>query len=397
MVVPFMQHTGINRREKTTQLQKQKGRSIMQKDTSQTETDMGMRSRLLVASCETSESITAGHPDKVMDQIADSILDAALVQDPLSRVAIDGAGGRNNIMITGEVTTNAVLNIPDIVNSRYRSIGYTDRLNVMVNIVQQSSNIKAGVDAKADSEGAGDQGIMVGYATRETPELLPTSYALARRLTNRLTELRSSREMPYVLPDGKSQVTVENGRVTSVVIACNYQAGTPIEQVRKDVLQHVITPVIGALESVTVRINNTGSFEIGGLVADSGEVGRKIVADAYGPRVPVGGGAFSGKDPTKVDRSAAYMCRFVARQLLKKLGDESEMLVRVAYAIGQPEPEMISAIGNSGHDYSDMAEEFDFRVGAIIERLGLRKPNGWSYAQTAAAGHFCNPAFPWEQ
>lgn len=344
----------------------------------------------------TAEMVTGGHPDKYCDQLADSILDSCLQQDSRSRVAIECLAKNDLIVISGEVTSNAIVDWPGIARRVFEtSAGYgnPDRLMVLPCVSHQSREISAGVDRN----GAGDQGIMIGYATDETPEALPTEYVLARKLAWRIGSLR--KELPWLRSDGKTQVTIDQGRVTSVVIAAQHHVSIPIEEVRAVILERVICPIVGP-DVPRVVINGTGAFTIGGPYADCGVVGRKIVADAYGPRVPVGGGAYSGKDPTKVDRSGAYIARQIARSIVAhSIGGAHECLVTIAYAIGQQQPEMVTAVTDTGRDVSSWVPEHfpDLSPCAIIARLGLLQPQGWSYLQTAAYGHYGRNEFPWEK
>ena len=342
----------------------------------------------------TAEMVTGGHPDKYCDQVADYILDSCLEQDDRSRVAIECLAKNDLIVISGEVTTRAAVDWCGIAQHVYRTVGYgpADRLTVIPFVSRQSAEISAGVD----TNGAGDQGIMIGYATDETPEALPLEYVLARKLAWKLESLRG--EFPWLGADGKTQVTLENGHLRSVVIAVQHSALIPIGDVRAVMLDRVIHSIVGS-EVPRVVINGTGPFTVGGLYADAGVVGRKIVSDAYGPRVPVGGGAYSGKDPTKVDRSAAYAARQIARSVVAHgIGGAKECLVAIAYAIGQRHPEMVTAVTDKGLDVASWVhEQFpDLSPDATIERLGLRKPTGWSYSQTAAYGHYGRSEFPWE-
>ena len=342
----------------------------------------------------TAEMVTGGHPDKYCDQVADYILDSCLEQDDRSRVAIECLAKNDLIVISGEVTTGAAIDWRGIAQLVYRAVGYgsADRLTVIPCVSQQSAEISTGVD----TNGAGDQGIMIGYATDETPEALPLEYVVARKLAWKLEGLRG--EFPWMGADGKTQVTLESGQVKSVVIAVQHSALIPIDEVRAVVLERVIHPLVGS-EVPRVVINGTGSFTVGGLYADAGVVGRKIVSDAYGPRVPVGGGAYSGKDPTKVDRSAAYAARQIAKSVVTHgIGGAKECLVAIAYAIGQRQPEMVTAVTDTGRNVTSWVHEHfpDLSPDATIERLGLRKPIGWSYSQTAAYGHYGRSEFPWE-
>ncbi|MCX6625879.1 MAG: methionine adenosyltransferase domain-containing protein, partial [Acidobacteria bacterium] len=273
-------------------------------------------------------------------------------------------------------------------------IGYgaADHLTVIPCVCKQSDDIKIGVDRN----GAGDQGIMVGFATDETPEALPLEYVLARNLAWGLKDLRQ--KYPWFGPDGKTQVTLEQGHVTSVVVAAQHDAKVTVEEVRTVVREELINLLLGE-DIPRVVINGTGIFSVGGPNADAGVVGRKIVADAYGPRVPAGGGAYSGKDPTKVDRSAAYMARQIAKTIVAhRIGGARQCVVALAYAIGQCQPEMVTAVTDAGCDVSGWVREHfkDLSPGAIIERLGLQAPEGWSYLETAAYGHYGRDIFPWE-
>jgi len=335
-----------------------------------------------------------GHPDKYCDQVADYILDSCLERDDRSRVAIECLAKNDLIVISGEVTTDAAIDWSGIAQRVYRAVGYgaADRLTVIPYVSQQSEEISAGVDIN----GAGDQGIMIGYATDETPEALPLEYVVARKLAWKLEELRG--EFPWLGADGKTQATLEGNRVKSVVIAAQHSALIPMGEVRATLLERVIHPIVGS-EVPRVVINGTGPFTVGGLYADAGVVGRKIVSDAYGPRVPVGGGAYSGKDSTKVDRSAAYAARQIAKSVVaNEVGGARECLVAIAYAIGQRRPEMVTAVTDKGLDVASWVHEHfsDLSPDATIERLGLRKPVGWSYSQTAAYGHYGRSEFPWE-
>lgn len=364
----------------------------------------------------TAEMVTKGHPDKACDQVADAILDAALRQDPTSRVAIEGIVKDDMLILSGEMTTRADLNVEAIARRVWQDAiryGPGERLKVTNHIGLQSSDIAQGVD----TGGAGDQGIMVGYATTETPDFMPIEYVLARRLCELLQETRVNGSIPWLRPDGKSQVTMRAGEVTNVIIAAHHDESVVMEQPGRDgrpmktlkpearemITKLVIDPAIGGHLGRTpprVVINGTGAFTVGGPHADAGVVGRKIVIDAYGPRVSVGGGAYSGKDPTKVDRSAAYMCRHIAKTIVAHgIGRATEATVSLAYGIGQMQPEMISAVTNTGRDVSDWVRDTfkDLSPGEIIRRLQLRSPNGtWCYEETASLGHYGRSNFPWE-
>lgn len=340
----------------------------------------------------TVESVTSGHPDKVCDQVSDAILDAYLAQDPLSRVAVECFGSHGLFVIGGEVTSVGQVDAEAIARKVYREIGYDDTsLQVISHIATQSPDIAQGVD----TGGAGDQGIMYGYATDETPEFLPRAVVLAHALSRGLEHLRREDErFAWLRPDGKTQVTIENGRIKNVLVSCQHDEAIAQNDLRNLLITHLIQPVIGDLDGVDVLTNPTGKFVQGGFEADAGLTGRKIMVDTYGGLIPHGGGAFSGKDPTKVDRSAAYMCRFVAKNLVAR-GLAKECLVSVAYAIGRVDPLMVQAVNERGEQINSSAlSEFDFRPQAIIERLGLRRP---IFQQTAAYGHFGKTGLPWEE
>lgn len=340
---------------------------------------------------QTVESVTQGHPDKICDQIADAILDELLRRDPMSRVAVECFGNHGMLVIGGEVTSAAEIDAEGIARAVYREIGYADDLQVMSHIVKQSPDIAQGVD----TGGAGDQGIMYGYATMETPELLPKPIVLAHALTRRLADLR--RHDPaygWLGPDGKAQVTMDQGRVTTVLVSTQHAADMTHDDVLVGVRDGVIAPIVGDVTGVEVLVNPTGRFVIGGFDGDTGLTGRKLMVDTYGGLIPHGGGAFSGKDPTKVDRSASYLARFVAKNLVAN-GYAKNCLVSVAYAIGRAEPVMVRAVSGEGRDFSALVKKhFDFRPNAIIERLGLRRP---LYLRTASGGHFGKDGLPWEE
>ncbi len=310
------------------------------------------------------ESVTYLHPDKICDQISDVLLDAYLKSDPYARVAIEAVGGHGNIALFGEVTSEYKVNHEAVIRTYYKKIT-GQNIKVYSNIVKQSPEISQGVD----QGGAGDQGIMIGYACSDNESCLPQEMYLCRKLLDGFDR------------DGKSQVTIENGKITSVVLSVQGKTQTKLRQRVKN---------IGIkIDPSCVYVNNTGSFEIGGFEADSGCTGRKIVVDAYGPRVPVGGGAFSGKDPTKVDRSAAYMARWIALQLLNKYGAR-EVIVKLGYAIGHRQPLIKSACV----DDKEVSFDYDCRPLAIIERFSLRKP---IYTDLAKNGHFGRKNLAWEQ
>jgi S-adenosylmethionine synthetase len=343
----------------------------------------------------TTESVTSGHPDKVCDQISDAILDACLEQDPMSRVAVETFGSHGTLMIGGEVTTHAKVDMKKIAEQVYKSIGYKDKLDIMVKVVRQSPDIAQGVD----TGGAGDQGIMYGYATDETEEMLPLGVVLSHALARRLEKLRRDEVLPWIKPDGKTQVTIENANakkpnVITALTSTQHDKKVSQEEIRKELIKHLFMPVLGSTKGVEILVNPTGVFELGGFAADAGLTGRKLMVDTYGGLIPHGGGAFSGKDSTKVDRSAAYMCRFVAKNLVAN-GYAKKALVSVAYAIGRVEPVMVVAYDDKGKNLTKIVEKnFDFRPKAIIERLGLRKP---IFRETAAYGHFGVAGRPWEQ
>jgi S-adenosylmethionine synthetase len=368
----------------------------------------------------TSESVTEGHPDKVADQVSDAILDAILSQDPKSRVACETLVTTGMAMIAGEITTNARVDYPDIVRQTIREIGYGDSAMgfdwetcaVLVSIDRQSPDISQGVtegDGLLKELGAGDQGLMFGYACNETSELMPMPIIFAHRLTKRLATVRKNGMLPFLRPDGKSQVSIQyiNDkpiRVDSVVVSSQHVPDVTYETLREAIIEEVVKQVIPADlmdEKTRFFINPTGRFVIGGPMGDCGLTGRKIIVDTYGGQGSHGGGAFSGKDPSKVDRSASYMARYVAKNIVAAgLADKCE--VQLAYAIGVAEPVsvMINTFGTSKISPNRIAqiarEEFDLRPRAIIESLDLLRP---IYGQTAAYGHFGRelPEFSWER
>ena len=337
----------------------------------------------------TTESVTAGHPDKVCDQISDAILDACLTQDPTSRVAVESFGSHGYMMLGGEVRTNATVDYAGIARKVYQDIGYTEPLDILEHIAKQSGDIAMGVD----TGGAGDQGIMYGYATNETKEMLPLGVVLSHALARKLEALRRDGTLPWARPDGKTQVTISNGKVVTALTSTQHTADVSQEEIRAKLTEHLFGSVLGDLSGIEILVNPTGQFIQGGFEADAGLTGRKIMVDTYGGLMPHGGGAFSGKDATKVDRSAAYMCRFAAKNLVAN-GYGTKVLVSVAYAIGRVEPVMVEAFDDSGKDLSEIVQKnFDFRPRAIIERLGLTRP---IFQQTAAYGHFGVEGRPWE-
>jgi len=374
----------------------------------------------------TSESVTEGHPDKMADQISDSILDAILEQDPMGRVACETLITTGQVHVAGEISTSCYVDIPHIIRDTIRRIGYTrakygfdaDTCGILVSIDEQSADIALGVDkaleakkgsaGEEDSIGAGDQGMMFGYATNETPEYMPLTIALAHRLSRRLAEVRKSGELPYLRPDGKTQVTVAyaDGKpvyVDTIVISTQHSDKVELATIEKDMIEKVIQAIVPAdllTENTKYLINPTGKFVIGGPQGDAGLTGRKIIVDTYGGMARHGGGAFSGKDPTKVDRSAAYAARYVAKNIVAAgLADRCE--IQLAYAIGVAHPVsiMVETFGTNKVDEELIAElikkNFDLRPAGIIKNLNLRRP---IYAQTAAYGHFgrTDVDLPWE-
>ena len=336
------------------------------------------------------ESVTSGHPDKICDAISDAILDACLQQDPKSRVAIESFGAHGTLVIGGELTTKAKVNFEKVARQVYQQIGHNNKLEIITRIVQQSPDIAQGVD----SGGAGDQGIMYGFATNETPEYLPKGMVIVHKLTHGLEKLRKSGKVKWLKPDGKAQVTLDQGKIKTILISTQHDKKVSQEEIRKTLISKLIKPIIKNIDGIEILINPTGKFVLGGFDADTGLTGRKIMVDTYGDLIPHGGGCFSGKDPTKVDRSAAYMARFVAKNLVAN-GYAKECLVSVAYAIGQAEPLMVEAIDEHGKSLSKIVrEKFDFRPLAIIECLNLRRP---IYSETSAYGHFGKADLPWEK
>jgi S-adenosylmethionine synthetase len=338
----------------------------------------------------TVESVTNGHPDKICDQISDAILDTCLSQDPLSRVAVETAGAHGIIFIGGEVTTKAEFNPASIARKVYKRTGYRDKVKIITNIVRQSPDISQGVN----TGGAGDQGIMYGYATDETPEFLPLGVVFVHNLVKKLKELREAESVEWLMPDGKAQVTMVGKKVETVLVSTQHKEWVNHKEIHKFIKDNIIVPVIGNVLGSNILVNPTGRFVLGGFMADTGLTGRKIMVDTYGGLIPHGGGSFSGKDPTKVDRSGAYMCRYVAKNIVAK-GLAKKCLVSVSYAIGKAEPLMIETFNEKGKNLSTYVKDhYDFRPLAIIERLKLRNP---IYFETASFGHFGRNGFPWEE
>ncbi|MBQ5992053.1 MAG: methionine adenosyltransferase [Clostridia bacterium] len=373
----------------------------------------------------TSESVTIGHPDKICDQISDAVLDAILKKDPNARVACETACTTGLVLVMGEITTECYVDIQSIVRKTVCDIGYNrakfgfdgSTCGVIVALDAQSDDIALGVDRSLESKqgidadpmdtGAGDQGMMFGYACDETPILMPLPIDLAHALTRKLTKVRQNRTLTYLRPDGKAQVTVEYDgdkpvHIDTVVLSTQHDEQVTHEQLERDMLEYVIRPALPAAlfdEKTRVLVNPTGRFVIGGPQGDSGLTGRKIIVDTYGGYARHGGGAFSGKDPTKVDRSASYMARYIAKNIVAaKLARRCEL--QVAYAIGVAKPVSVRVdtfgTGTVADELLEKAvgEVFDLRPKAIIETLGLRRP---IYSQTAKNGHFGNPDFPWEK
>lgn len=376
----------------------------------------------------TSESVTEGHPDKVCDQISDAVLDAVLAEDPMGRVACETAVKTGLVLVFGEISTNAYVDIDTIARGVIRDIGYThsdhgfdgETCGVIVAIKEQSSEISSGVTKAIENRsedsgdqynetGAGDQGMMIGYASNETDEMLPMPISLAHKVARRLAEARKSDEIAYLLPDGKSQVTVEYAygkpvRVDTVVVSSQHLPEVTNEEIARDIENLVVRQVIPSElidDQTRILVNPSGRFEIGGPLADAGLTGRKIIVDTYGGMARHGGGAFSGKDSTKVDRSAAYAARYVAKNVVAAgLADRFELQISYAIGVAHPVSVMCETFG-TGHVADDVIEalirdNFDLRPGAIIDQLDLRRP---IYRQTAAYGHFGRNDLdlPWER
>ncbi|MCS6988109.1 MAG: methionine adenosyltransferase [Chloroherpetonaceae bacterium] len=380
----------------------------------------------------TSESVSEGHPDKVADQISDAVLDAIIAEDRNARVACETFVTTGQVVVGGEITTKKYVEIPDLVRSVVRDIGYTkgeymfeaNSCGILSAIHAQSPDINRGVDKKTykdrlDSIGAGDQGMMFGYACKETPELMPAAITYAHQIVKRLADIRKEGKiMTYLRPDAKSQVTLEYdgdrvARVDTIVVSTQHdpepEGMTEKEfqnKIREDVIANVINKVIPKHlldKNTKYYVNPTGRFEIGGPHGDTGLTGRKIIVDTYGGAAPHGGGAFSGKDPSKVDRSAAYAARHIAKNIVGA-GLAEKCTIQVSYAIGVARPVSIfvntHGTGTNGISDAELQEKieklFDLRPLAIIERFSLTKPKGWKYRDTAAYGHFGRPQFPWE-
>ena len=371
----------------------------------------------------TSESVTEGHPDKLCDQVSDAMLDECLRQDPNSRVACETSTTTGVILVAGEITTHAYVDVPSLVRRVVNEIGYTNAdygfdyrtCGVITAIKEQSPEIAQGVNESIEARegidpkelGAGDQGMMFGFAVRETPELMPLPITLAHNVARELARARKSGALPYLRPDGKSQVTVEYSkgvprRVHTVVVAAQHDPGIEYQRLCNDIRERVVRPAIGDAwldEKTTYLVNGTGAFTIGGPMGDAGLTGRKIIVDTYGGYARHGGGAFSGKDPTKVDRSAAYALRYVAKNVVKAgLADRFE--VQIAYVIGGARPISLNVETFGTGKVSDelirklIEEHFDFRPQALIEGFALRRP---IYHPTGAYGHFGRTEFPWER
>lgn len=373
----------------------------------------------------TSESVTEGHPDKICDQISDAILDAIFAEDPNGRVACETTVTTGQVHVFGEITTTAHIAFPKVIRDTIRDIGYTtsaygfdaDSVGINIALDEQSPDIAMGVDKSLEAKsneadpydiGAGDQGMMFGYACDETPELMPMPISLAHKLALKLTEERENGELAYLRADGKTQVTVEYDddrvvRIDAIVVSSQHSADVELETIRKDIIEKVIKPTIDPSlidENTKIYVNPTGRFVTGGPQGDSGLTGRKIIVDTYGGYSRHGGGAFSGKDPTKVDRSAAYMCRYIAKNIVAA-GLAKKCELQLAYAIGVAKPVsvMVDTFGTGVHSDAELAKAvqnvFDLRPAAIIDELDLRRP---IYTATSAYGHMgrTDVDLPWE-
>lgn len=388
-----------------------------------------MEEEIMAKRVFSSESVTEGHPDKLCDQVSDAILDAYLAQDPMARVACETVTTTGMVLVMGEISSTAQVDIPAVVRGTVREIGYTDpaygfdadSIAVLVNIDKQSADIAQGVDSAierreekgedpADTIGAGDQGMMFGFACDETPELMPAPIYYAHKLTRRLAEVRKTGLLPWVRPDGKGQVSVEYAedgsvaRIDTVVVSTQHDPTIGLEELRREVIEKVIKAALPAElldEKTRMLVNPTGRFVIGGPVGDSGLTGRKIIVDTYGGMASHGGGAFSGKDPTKVDRSAAYMARYIAKNIVAA-GLAKKCQIEVAYAIGVASPVsiLVDSYGTGAVSEEKLSEiireNFDLRPASIISKLDLRRP---IYRRTAAYGHFgrSDLDLPWER
>ncbi|MDD5022558.1 MAG: methionine adenosyltransferase [Candidatus ainarchaeum sp.] len=365
----------------------------------------------------TSESVTEGHPDKICDQISDAILDELIKQDPKSRVAVETAVTTGLVLVMGEITTKGYVEIPQIVREVIKDIGYTSpeyqfdyqSCGVLVSIHSQSPDIAQGVNEKIEHEqGAGDQGIMFGYASKETPELMPLPIILAHNLAKKLSEVRKNKTISYLRPDGKTQVTVEYEnytpkRIHTIVIAAQHNPDVSLDQIKKDITKHVITPVCSSLmdSNTIIHINGTGKFVIGGPTGDSGVTGRKIIVDTYGGKGHHGGGCFSGKDPSKVDRSGAYFARYVAKNIVAAgLADICEVQISYVIGVSKPLSVFVDTRGTNKIPVEKIQEliqeNFSFKPKDMIEKLDLLRP---IYKKTASYGHFGRnePEFTWEK
>lgn len=364
-----------------------------------------------------SESVTEGHPDKICDQISDAILDELLKQDPKSRVAVEACATAGLVVVMGEITTKGYVEFQNVVRNVIKDIGYTKpeylfdyrSCGVLSSIHEQSPDIAQGVDKSKDREqGAGDQGIMFGHASRETPELMPLPIMLAHKLAMRLAEVRKNETLPYLRPDGKTQVTIEYNdhkpkRAHTIVLATQHDPEITLDKIRADILEQVVKPVCGDLydENTIVHINGTGKFVLGGPAADTGLTGRKIIIDTYGGRGHHGGGCFSGKDPSKVDRSGSYMARYVAKNIVAAdLADQCEVQISYVIGVAKPLSVFVDTQGTNKVPVEKIEkiirENISFKPADMIEKLDLLRP---IYKKTAAYGHFGReePEFTWEK